>query len=184
MQLAFHGLGALRHDHDAEPAAGLIPLPDLVQHLAHLEGDFRDEDDIRGGGDAAVERDEAGISPHQLDDHDAFVTLRRRVQLVDRLGRGADRGVKPERGDGSHHVIVDRLGDPDDRQALLPEIMRDRETAIASDRDQGIETARIEGVDQVIRAVHLDFLPARILGRPSERDSPGWWYRGSCLPGG
>ena len=44
-----------------------------------------------------MHRDPAGVAAHHLDDHDAVVRLRRRVQPVDRLRRDRDRGVEAER---------------------------------------------------------------------------------------
>src|SRR5204863_4196049 len=40
--------------------------------------------------------------------HDAFVTLGRGVELVDRVGGGLDRGIEAERRDGATDVVVDR----------------------------------------------------------------------------
>ena len=93
------------------------------------------------------------VPPHQLHDHHPVVALRRRVQLVDRLGGGADGGVESERALGAAHVVVDRLGHADDGQPLPPELVRDLQAAVAADRDQRVEAARLECRDEVVRAV-------------------------------
>src|SRR5437899_3003847 len=55
-----------------------------------------DEDGVRSAGDARLERDPAGVAAHHLDEHDAMVRLGRRMDLVDGVGRGVQRGVEPE----------------------------------------------------------------------------------------
>ena len=91
----------------------------------------------------------------------AIVALRRGMQPVERLGRGAHRGVEPEAPLGPADVVVDRLRHADDRHALAPELMRDLEAAVAADGNQRVEPAGLERGDEVIGAVGLE------LARPS-----------------
>ena len=60
------------------------------------------------------------MAPHDLDHDHAFVALGGRVDLVDRVGRGGDRGVEAEGRRRSADVVIDRLGHADDRQSFLP----------------------------------------------------------------
>ena len=57
--------------------------------------------------------------PHDLRDDDAVVAVRRAVQAVERLGGDAERGVEPDRGVGQGDVVVDRLRDGKDVEALF-----------------------------------------------------------------
>ena len=97
------------------------------------------------------------------------MTLGRGVELVDRLGGGAHGRVEPEGHHGPHHVVVDRLRHADHREPLLPEVVADLERPVTTDGDEGLEPARIERRDQVVRAVHLALGPVRPRFAPAER---------------
>ena len=159
---AIAGPRTLRDHDDAEAPTRLLTGADLVAHLLDVEWDLGDQDHVRAAGQPAVERDPSGVASHQLDHHDAVVALGSGVHLVERLGRGADGAVEPERALRAGHVVVDRLGDTDDRQSLAPELVRDLEAAVAADRDQGVEAAGLEGSDQVVRAINLRLVAVRV----------------------
>src|SRR5512135_569862 len=145
----------LGHDHDAEVATVSFPLADLVAHATDVERDFGHENDIGGAGDPRIQGDEAGSASHHLDHHHSLVALGRRVELVDGVGGSGHRRVEPEGGDGAAHVVVNRLGDADDRDALGYETAGDFEGAVAADDDEGIQLERPERRDQLIGAVPL-----------------------------
>jgi hypothetical protein len=155
---------ALRHHHDAEAPACRLSRPDLLAHLLDVEGDFRQQDHVGAAREPAVERDPAGVTAHQLHHDHAVVALRSGVHLVERLGRRAHRAVEAEAALGAAHVVVDRLGHADDGEALAPELVRDLEAAVAADGHQRVEAARLEGGDQIVRAIDLRFVPVVIPG--------------------
>jgi hypothetical protein len=74
---------------------------------------------------------------HHLDDDDAAVRFGGRVQPIDRFGREADARVETEAARRAVDVVVDRLRDADERDALLVELVRDGERAVAADADRG-----------------------------------------------
>ena len=80
------GLGPLGHDDDAEELSPLPALEDLTADLIHVEGEFRDEDDVGAAGEAPLDGDPAGVTAHDLDDHDPVMGFGRRVEPVERLG--------------------------------------------------------------------------------------------------
>ena len=80
-------------------------------------GDLGDEDDVGAAGDAGGQRDMAGVAPHHLEDHDAVVARRGRLQPVERLGRDRDGGVVADRVLGRADIVVDGLGDADELDA-------------------------------------------------------------------
>src|SRR5438876_457477 len=62
------------------------------------------------------------------------------MDLVDRVGGGLDRGVEPEGRHRAADVVVDRLRNADDRDALLAEqSLRDAQRAVAADGDGDLQ---------------------------------------------
>ena len=134
-----------------------------------------DQDHVGAAGDAAHHRDPARVAAHHLDDHDAVVRLRRRVQAVDRLGRDADRGVEAEGVVGAREVVVDRLRDADDRQlSSAKQACRDAERVLAADRDERVEARGREVLQHPLDAA-LELVrvrPARADDRAAAREDP------------
>ena len=119
-----------------------MALADRLRHLVEVDRDLGHEDHVGAAGDAAHHGDPTRVAAHHLDDHDAVVRLRRRVQPVDRLGGDEDRGVEAEGVVGAREVVVDRLRHADDRELLLGvEARRDAESVLAADRDERVEPA-------------------------------------------
>ena len=100
-------------------AAGPAALPDRLGDGLDVVGDLGDQDDVGAAGDAGAERQPAGVVAHDLDHDDAVMAVRGAVQAVDRVGRDPERGVEAEGDVGALDVVVDRLGQGDDVQALL-----------------------------------------------------------------
>jgi len=101
-----------------------------------------------------VERDPAGVTAHHLDDEDAVMALRGRVQTVDRLGGDVHGGIEAERDVGGTEIVVDRLRHADDRQLVLGVQARGgAERVFAADRDQRLETVALERRKHLRRAV-------------------------------
>jgi hypothetical protein len=131
-----------------------------------------------------VQRDPPGIPAHQLHHEDPLVAFRGGVEFIDRLGRGAHRGVEPESRQGSRDVVIDGLGDADDRQSLLPQLVGNEQTAVAPDGNQGIEPAGVEGGNELVGPIDFDLGP--VLGHPAipERIPPvGGAQNGSAQVG-
>ena len=73
---------------------------DLLAHLLDVERDLGNQDHVRAAGEPAVQGDPARVASHQLHHEHAVVALGGGVQLVERLGGGADRGVESEASAG------------------------------------------------------------------------------------
>src|SRR5262249_46305477 len=84
---------ALRDDDDRVVAALAPTFFDLLDDLLHAVRELGDEDHVGAASEPRRERDPAGAPAAHLEEHDAVVALAGRLQLVDRLGRGRDRGV-------------------------------------------------------------------------------------------
>ena len=91
-----------------------------------------------------VGRDPTGVPAHHLDDHHPVVTLGRRLQPVDRVGRDLHRGPEAERVVGRREVVVDRLGHADDVDAVFTEPDADPEGVVAADRDERVDAVAFE----------------------------------------
>jgi hypothetical protein len=68
-----------------------------------------------------------------------MMCLGRGVQAVDGIGRKIHRRVETEAAQRPDNVVVDRLGNADDGNALHRELMRDRQRAVAADDDQRVQ---------------------------------------------
>ena len=104
---------------------------------------------------------EAGVASHDLDHHHALMAFSGGVQLVDGVGGRGDGGVEPERRHGAADIVVDRLGNADDWDALLHQPQGDGQGAVAPDGDHGVDTVRVECGDRIVGAVALDPAAAR-----------------------
>src|ERR1700730_2856749 len=74
---------AFGHDNErANPARG-FPLLYRLSNLVVIKRDLRNQDNVRAAGEAAVERDPAGVASHYFDNHHPFVARRRCVQTIE-----------------------------------------------------------------------------------------------------
>ena len=144
---------AFGDDDDAEARAQLVAIADALRDLLEVVGDLGNQDDVGAAGHAAVQRDPAGVAAHHLDDHDPAMRFGGRVQPIDRVGREADGGVEAETARRADDVVVDRLRHADERDALLVELVRDGQRAVAADADQRVELHLLEHLDHAVAVV-------------------------------
>jgi hypothetical protein len=113
---ATNRFGAFRNGDDREVAStlpsGLHNCDDSFQG----EGELWQQDDICTTRDTGVERDPAGIAPHEFDEHDTVVTLGGGMESINGFRGRADCGVKPDGHGGPAHIVVDRFGYSDDAE--------------------------------------------------------------------
>ncbi len=65
-----------------------------------------------------MQGDEACIASHQFQDHDPVMCFGRGMQFVDGFRGGLDGGIKPKGHFGAADIVVDRLGNTNDRCTL------------------------------------------------------------------
>ena len=87
--------------------------------LVVIERNFRDQNYVRAACDPAMQRDPAGMTPHHLEDHDAFVAGGRGVQPVERIHHGRDRGIETESHRRRFQIVVDGFWNADAIDASL-----------------------------------------------------------------
>ena len=140
-----------------------------------------------------VRRDERrlpAVAAEHLDDREPLVGAGARPELVDEDHRPGDRGREPDAVVGAVDVVVHRLRDRDDRDALVVQPERERERVVAADRDHRVDPEVVEHLHHVRRVVPgLVVDPARPSGSRARRrrgPSPGSCARcaGSCRRSG
>src|SRR5579859_1654489 len=88
--------GSLRHHDNGELLSLASALVHKVADVFDGERNLGNQDHMRASGDTRLHGDPAGIAAHYLDQHDAVMRFSRSVYLVDRIGRGVQRGIEPE----------------------------------------------------------------------------------------
>ncbi len=124
--------GAFRCHHQRTQAARRVPPFDEFCQFVVVERNLRNQNCIRATSDAAVERDPSGVAPHHFQHHDSFVTRRRRMQAIERIGHGRDRGIETEGHGRRLQIVVDRFWHSDAIDASILELLRGRHRAVAA----------------------------------------------------
>ncbi len=112
--------GPLRYRDDAEISSRPAPPPDRLGDLAHVVRNLRNQDHIGPAGNPCAQGQPASPMAHYLRHHDTMMAVRGAVQPVNRLRRNSQCSVETERGIGHRHVVINRLGQRQHSQALLP----------------------------------------------------------------
>ena len=123
----------------------LLAVENLVADVLEGPGDFGNQNHVGAAGDARVQGDPAGVTAHDFEDQDPLVAGGRGVEAVERVGRAVDGAVEAERERGGRQVVVDGLGNADDGDAELVELLSDRERAVAADANQPVEAELLDG---------------------------------------
>ena len=135
----FHAHGAFGDGDDGERLAVLSALTQRIAHDVQIIRDFRQEDDVCAAGNAGIERQPAGLVAHDLDDHDAAVAGGGSVHAVDDVGGDIHGGVEAEGDVCAPDVVIDRLGQADDIQALFGEEVCGLVGAVAAQADEAVQ---------------------------------------------
>lgn len=91
-----------------------------------------------------MECEPAGVSSHDLDDHDAVVACGGGVDSVERFGGDGDGGLEAEGDVRSPEVVVDGFGYADAVDALIGEWFGAGHGAVASDDDECFDAVDLE----------------------------------------
>ena len=120
------------------------------------ERELRDQAEVRlAARDRRVRGDEPGVAPHQLDDADPVVRGERLgVRGVDGGPRVLDGGVEADRLVHERDVVIDGLGNGDDRDLraaardLVDDLGGRAQRAVAADGEQRVDRVALERVDE------------------------------------
>ena len=156
---------SLGHYDDHEALLAHVPLDPGQQAVRPFERErhFGDEHDVGGvAGQRGVAGDETGMPAHQLHDADAVGTRRGLDgDRVDEVGRLRERALEAEGLVGVGQIVVDRLGDPDDRDVQTApadrrgQVRRGAHPPVTTDDEQRVHPAQDQAVDHF-----LGLLPA------------------------
>ena len=130
---------ALGHGEDGEAAAAVVALADLGGDLVDVVRDLGDQDDVSAAGHARVERQPADLVAHDLHDEHAAVRGGGGVDAVDGVGGDVHGALEAKGHVRAPEVVVDRLGQGDDVQALLAQQVGRLVGAVAAQDDQAVE---------------------------------------------
>ena len=117
-----------------------------------LEGHLRDKREVHVlARDRGARRDEAGVATHEFHEPDpAGHAARFGVRAIEHARGFLDRAKESERARDESDVVVDGLGDADDRERVAPaarflvEIVRTALRAVATDGEENVNATRDE----------------------------------------
>ena len=107
---------------------------------------------MRSRCDAGVQGDPPDVATHDLGDHAPLVGVAGRAKAVHRIGGDVHGGVEPERVVGGAQVVVDRLGDAEDVDTVLPKAVGRGERAFTADGQDAVDTGILERASDVLGA--------------------------------
>src|SRR6185295_16314344 len=94
-----------------------------------------------------MQRDPACISSHDFQNHYAVVRFCGRVQSIERFGCDVKRSYKPEGEFRTCEIVVDGLGNTDNRNPQPIELVSNREGTFTAEYDQPFNAKTIEILD-------------------------------------
>ncbi len=115
-------------------------MADEFGKLVELGGLFGNNSSLGSGGNSAVQCEEAGLTPHNLDKKQSFVTRRRVAYFVDTLHNRIQRRVVAYCCVGAVEVVVDSAWQADNRQIEF-------DSKLASTRKRTVAAYHNESVD-------------------------------------
>ena len=142
---------ALGHCNDRESFARLGTLFNRCGNLFCGVGDFRNNDDIRAGGNACVQRQPAGFMSHNLHDEHARVRKCGGMDGINNRGRDINRGLKTECQLGAPQIVVDRLGQRYHVYTLHAQQVCGLVRAVAAQNDQTVKACLFHRVQHFIQ---------------------------------
>ena len=86
-----------------------------------------------------------GVAPHDLHNRAALVRLHRVTQAVDRLHGGVGGGIVADGVVGADDVVVDRRRNAHHAHALLAQLHKTAERAVAADGDDAVQPQQLTG---------------------------------------
>ncbi len=139
---------------------------------------FRDHAAVGCAGHGGQHGGEAGIAPKHLQHQEALVRAGDGAQAVGQLDGAGDAGAEADAVIGAGHIVIHRLGDGDDLDALLVQAHAVAQRIIAADGDQVIDAQEIQVLEHLggqIVVVFVDSCPSD--ARAHRSSSRGW---GGC----
>ncbi len=138
-------LRPLGDDDDREVLAAIVAAQHSGSQILDRRRHLGDDDSVGAAREPRVGGDPAGVAAHHLDHHHPVMGLRGGVEAVDCVGGDLHGGVEAEGEVGAADIVVDRLRNADQRQAVVGiEAVGDRHGVLAADRDDGVQLLALE----------------------------------------
>ena len=150
-QGAVFELGSFGDDDEDAAMALRIELRHVVGDILELERNLRKQNDVRTATDRAIQGDPASVTAHDFHDHDALMAVGSGVKTVQGIHHRSNGGVETECHRGGLEIVVDGLGNADDRHAFAAELQTGGQGAVSTDDD---ERADAEVFDRGLRLIH------------------------------
>ena len=147
---------SLSHRDDREIQPLLLPVFHRLDDGVQLVGHLGQQDDVSATSDARAEGQPAGTVAHDLSEDDAVVGMGGGVQPVDGLRGNLQCCREPEGVVGSDDVVVNRLGQMQDVQPGLSELVRVLGGATATQSHQSVKSQLLVILDD--GGDHIPFL--------------------------
>src|SRR5664280_3210326 len=123
---------SLGDDDDGKILPLFLPLLEVCCQCLNGDRLLGNGYEISSSCKAAVQRQPARLTAHDLHDHDPMMRRCCRMELIQRIAYGRDRAVESDAEIGAKDVIVDRIGHDDTRNAVCVKYRRHRNgTAVA-----------------------------------------------------
>ena len=139
--------GPFGHDNDRGRRSRVMTALDLLRQVGEIGRVLGEAERVRTRSNPGAHGQPPRGSAHDLHDHEPVMALTGRLNPVDGLRRGRHCSVETDTALRPRHVVVDRLGDADDRYADLGEIARRAEGPVPADDDERVEPFPLEGRD-------------------------------------
>ncbi len=134
------GFRAFRDDDDAAAFSAADAAIDRSTHGFDRLFLLGRDDRLGAATDSDLHRDEARASAHDFDDENPVVRACGIADPVDRVERGIDRGIEPDRILGSGDIVINRPGNSDaGKIVFLLEKVSAGEGAVPADHDQAVD---------------------------------------------
>ena len=121
--------------------------------------DLGQEDDVAPAGNAGMEGDPSGMSPHHLEDHHPLMAGSGGVEPIEGVGGGRHGRIEAEGERRGAEIVVDRLRNADDGHACLVALLRDRQRAVTADAHQAADPQLLEGRRRRLEELRVDRHP-------------------------
>src|SRR6267378_5330584 len=134
-------------DHNnSSQIASRLPRFDHARDLVEIEWNFRNQNDIGPAGDAAVQRDPAGVASHYFHNHDASVTARRSMHPIECVHYDGDGRIESECCRSGFEIVVDCLRNANAINTGFLQLLRSHHRAVAANYDQRLYLKLIQNL--------------------------------------
>src|SRR5262249_32436924 len=136
--------GAFGDNDDTEMFTQAFTHDNRLDDLCRIVRNLGDQNDIRSSCNSRVHRNPPGMPPHDLDDHHPAMTLSCCVQFIQCVASCIHGRVKTKCKDGAPDIVINRLRNTNNRNALFVKSFCDGKCSVAADHDERIEAELLE----------------------------------------